>query len=123
RSLLAGETLHQGKDEGRGLAGAGRGTADDVLARESRWNGPGLDGRGDAVTRADERGLRLGREPEGGKRCFGHETTHSRDGAGRAVVGPDAGAEIRTLRGTPSTRPHSRLQPRMSTTGKHLTGL
>ena len=118
RPLLAGETLHQRKDEGGSLAGAGGGAADDVLARKGRGDGSGLDRRGDEIARAGDGGLRLGREPEGGKRRFGHVTTHSRDGAReRTVVGPDAGAEIRTMKETPSTRPYSRLQPRMSSAG------
>ena len=76
-----------GKDEGRGLAGAGRGTADDVLARQRGGNGPGLDGGGDAIAGRGQGGLRLGREPERGKGCFRHGTTHSRARARARVVG------------------------------------
>ena len=47
RPLLAGETLHQRKDEGGSLAGAGGGEADDVLARKGRGDRSGLDRRGD----------------------------------------------------------------------------
>src|SRR5262249_28488964 len=118
-SVLAGETLDQRKDERGGLAGAGGGAADDVLAGEGRGDCPGLDGGGDAIAGSRERSLRLGREAERGKRTFGHETTHSTAGAhGRACCRAGRWSGDQDVGGkTPSTRPHSRLEQRMSKAG------
>ncbi len=49
RALVQGQVLQDGQDEGRGLAGAGLGAAEQVAAVEQVGDGLDLDGGGDSV--------------------------------------------------------------------------
>ena len=75
------DALEDGQGEGRGLAGAGGGLAEQVPARDERRDGLGLDRRGLLVAERGERAEQLGAQAQVGERGHAPRQAGRRQGS------------------------------------------